>query len=251
MVAAHIKPDALYRLADSLSEDVLNTPAERLLAEAAEDDRHPGALVREFDAILNRGAKRAAGHQLMDRLRRIGRALSLPRAAFASAPIAAVAIAFIAGAYYREESFRSQAPVQPITVAASNESLKQAPAAAVESKVIGPKLAAQTMAALPEPAPPLSHTEAATDRLSAAAMQGQRNAQASLGIMLVEGRGVPRDVARGLSWLMLANDAAGPNEVWIKEAYANAYVHASESERKAAQGYAGAWLEHHPIASTR
>jgi TPR repeat protein len=250
-VAAKLQPDALYRLADSLSEDVLNTPAEQLLAEAAEDDHHPEALINEFDTILSRGAKRAARRRFVERLQRIGRALSLPRAAFVSVPIIAVAIAFIAGAYYLDESFRSKALVRQITVAASNENLKQAPAAAAESKIVGPKVAAQTVAALPEPAPPLSHTEATTDRLTAAAMQGQRNAQASLGIMLVEGRGVPRDVAKGLSWLTLANDAAGPEEDWIKAAYADAYAHASENDRKAAQSYANDWLEHHPVASTR
>jgi TPR repeat protein len=250
-VAAKLKPDAVYRLADSLSEDVLNTPAEELLAEVAEDDQHPEALARKFDAILSRGARRAAMRQFLERLRRIGRALSLPRAAFASVPIMAVAIALLAGAYYLDESFRSKAPVRPITFAASNENLKQPPAVAAESNVVGPKVAAQTVAALPEPAPPLSHAQAAPDRLTAAAMQGQRNAQASLGIMLVEGQGVPRDVARGLSWLTLANDAAAPNEDWIKAAYANAYAHASESDRKAAQSYADEWLEHHPVASTR
>jgi TPR repeat protein len=250
-VAANLQRDALNRLADSLSEDVLNMPAEQLLAEAAEDGQRPEALVNEFDTILSRGAKRAARRRLMERLRRIGLAVSLPRTAFASVPIMAVAIAFIAGAYYLDESFRSKALVRRITFAASDENLKQAPAAAAESKVVSPKVAAQTVAALPEPAPPLSHAGATTDRLTAAAMQGQRNAQASLGIMLVEGRGVPRDVARGLSWLALANDAAGPNEDWIRAAYANAYAHASESDRKAAQSYADDWLEHHPVASTR
>jgi len=250
-VAANFRPGALHRLADALSEDVLNTPADELLSEAAEDAQHPGALVSEFDTILSRGAKRSARRRLMDRLRRIGRALSLPRAAFASAPIMAVAIVFLAGAYYLDGSFRSKPPVRPITFAASDERLKQAPAAAAESKVVGPKVVAQTVAASPEPAPPFSHTEAEADRLTAAAMQGQRSAQASLGIMLVQGQGVPRDVARGLSWLTLANEAAGPNEDWIKEAYADAYARANESDRKAAQSYADDWLEHHPVASTR
>ena len=59
-MVANFRPDALSRLADALSEDVLNTPAEELLAEAAEDAQSPRALVSEFDANLRRGAKRAS-----------------------------------------------------------------------------------------------------------------------------------------------------------------------------------------------
>ena len=58
-MAANFRPGALHRLADALSEDVLNTPADELLSEAAEDAQHPEALVSEFDVILSRGAKRA------------------------------------------------------------------------------------------------------------------------------------------------------------------------------------------------
>jgi uncharacterized protein len=245
-VAANFEPEALHRLADSLSEDVLNTPAEQLLAEVAEDDRHPGALLREFDAILSRGERRAARLRLRDRLRRIGRAFPLSLAALASAPIVAVAIAFIAGAYYFDGPFRSKESVRPITFAASNESLRLDP-----SMAPGAKLAARAAAAAPAPAPQAAQAQRAASWLGEAAVEGQRSAQASLGIMLVEGQGIPRDVARGLSWLILAKDAAGPSEDWIKEAYASAYAHASESDRKAAQSYADAWLEHHPIASTR
>lgn len=254
-MAANFKPDALKHLADSLSEDVLNTPADQLLAEVAEDSQHRGVLVSEFDAMLRRGAKRDSRRRFMERLRQIGGAVSLRFAALASAPIVGVAIAFIVGAYYLDGSFRSSGPERPTTLASSTRNLRQAPAVAAKSTVAAPKDATRVAAAAPAPAPPpdiaLSRAEAAPERLGAAAMQGQREAQASLGILLVEGRGVPRDVARGLSWLILAKNAPGPNEDWITNAYANALGQASESDRRAARSYADDWLEHHPLAGRR
>ena len=79
----------------------------------------------------------------------------------------------------------------------------------------------------------------------AAADHGLPRAQASFGTMLVEGQGVPKDVGRGLSWLTLARDAAGPDEGWIRDAYASAYAQADTEERKAAQASAIEWSQHH------
>src|ERR1700734_2499217 len=52
--------------------------------------------------------------------------------------------------------------------------------------------------------------------------------------------------AGGLSWLTLANKAAGPKEPWIKEAYAKTVARASESDVKVAHAYADSWLRDHP-----
>lgn len=79
----------------------------------------------------------------------------------------------------------------------------------------------------------------------AAADQGLPRAQASFGTMLVEGWGIPKDVGRGLSWLTLANDTAGPDEGWIRDAYASAYAQADAEERKAARTSAIEWSQRH------
>ena len=42
---------------------------------------------------------------------------------------------------------------------------------------------------------------------------------------------LPRQAARGLMWLTLARDSAGPDEVWIKESYNRAFAKASDDDR--------------------
>jgi len=158
-VVANFRPDALSRLADALSEDVLNTPAEELLAEAAEDAQSPRALVSEFDANLRRGARRASRRRLVERLRRIGRGFLWPVAPLATAPVVAVAVAFIAGAHYFDGALRSTAPVGPPATSAVYESSKQ-PAVAAEE----PKVATQAVASTPAPAPPSPRLEENTQQ---------------------------------------------------------------------------------------
>jgi uncharacterized protein len=79
----------------------------------------------------------------------------------------------------------------------------------------------------------------------AAAEQGLPRAQAAFGAMLVKGQGAPKDVSRGLSWLTLAKDAAGPDEGWIRDAYATAYAQADAEQRKRAQASAIEWAQRH------
>src|SRR5262245_42869144 len=49
--------DALYHLADALSEDVVNMSDKELLAEVAEDFGEPRALANEFNAIIGATTK--------------------------------------------------------------------------------------------------------------------------------------------------------------------------------------------------
>jgi TPR repeat protein len=77
--------------------------------------------------------------------------------------------------------------------------------------------------------------------LGLAANKGQREAQAVLGRMLFNGIQVPRQRARGLMWLTLANSAAGPGDRWIGQLYNEAIGQASEEDRETADGYVAAW----------
>jgi hypothetical protein len=67
--------------------------------------------------------------------------------------------------------------------------------------------------------------------LGLAAQKGQHQAQALLGQMLFNGDRLPRQAARGLMWLTLARDSAGPEETWIKESYNRAFAKASDDDR--------------------
>jgi len=67
--------------------------------------------------------------------------------------------------------------------------------------------------------------------LGLAAQKGQHQAQALLGQMLFNGDRLPQQQARGLMWLTLARDSAGPDEAWIKESYNRAVARASDADR--------------------
>jgi uncharacterized protein len=77
--------------------------------------------------------------------------------------------------------------------------------------------------------------------LGLAANKGQREAQAVLGHMLFKGVEVPKQQARGLMWLTLANAAAGPGDKWIRDLYAEARASASSEEQAKAGEYVEAW----------
>jgi TPR repeat protein len=68
--------------------------------------------------------------------------------------------------------------------------------------------------------------------LGLAANKGQFQAQALLGDMLFKGELVPRQTARGLMWLTLASDAAGPQDGWIKDLHAAAFKQASDDDAR-------------------
>jgi hypothetical protein len=73
--------------------------------------------------------------------------------------------------------------------------------------------------------------------LGLAAHKGQYQAQALLGHMLFKGEYVPRQAARGLMWLTLARDSAGPDEKWISDLHDAAFKLATEDERALALVY--------------
>ena len=79
--------------------------------------------------------------------------------------------------------------------------------------------------------------------LGLAANKGQYQAQALLGDMLFKGDLVPRQSARGLMWLTLASDAAGPHDSWIKDLHADAFKQATDEERSLALLYIERWIK--------
>jgi uncharacterized protein len=76
-----------------------------------------------------------------------------------------------------------------------------------------------------------------------AAQKGQYQAQALLGQMLFNGDLGVRQSARGLMWLTLARDNAGPEEVWINEVYTAALKRASEDDRASAGRMLERWVQ--------
>jgi hypothetical protein len=79
--------------------------------------------------------------------------------------------------------------------------------------------------------------------LGLAAQKGQYQAQALLGQMLFNGEQMPPQRARGLMWLILARENAGPDEAWIKESYNRAIAKASESDRAMALQMIEHWVK--------
>jgi exopolysaccharide production negative regulator len=79
--------------------------------------------------------------------------------------------------------------------------------------------------------------------LGLAAQKGQHQAQALLGQMLFNGDQLPRQAARGLMWLTLARDSAGPNDAWIKESYNKAIAKASDDDRAMALQMLEHWVQ--------
>jgi hypothetical protein len=75
-----------------------------------------------------------------------------------------------------------------------------------------------------------------------ATTKGDCRAEAVLGDMLFRGQHVPRQAARGLMWLTLGRDCAGPEDAWIKPLYDNAFHRASDDERAMALVYLEDWL---------
>lgn len=79
--------------------------------------------------------------------------------------------------------------------------------------------------------------------LGLAAQKGQHQAQALLGQILFTGEMVPRQAARGLMWLTLASDSAGPEELWIRDTYAKALAKASAEDRQVAGQMLQHWVQ--------
>lgn len=75
-----------------------------------------------------------------------------------------------------------------------------------------------------------------------AAQKGQYQAQAMFGAILFKGDHVPRQAARGLMWLALARDSAGPDDAWINDLYEAAIKQATADEQALAGAYLERWL---------
>lgn len=86
-------------------------------------------------------------------------------------------------------------------------------------------------------------TRQAARWLGLAAHKGQYQAQALLGHMLFKGEYVARQAARGLMWLTLARDSAGPDEKWISDLHDAAFRLATEDERAMALVYLERFLK--------
>jgi uncharacterized protein len=82
--------------------------------------------------------------------------------------------------------------------------------------------------------------------LGLAANKGQVQAQAVLGTMLFKGDAVQRQAARGLMWLTLARDGAGPDDKWITELYDAAFKQASDDDRATALSLLERWMKGRP-----
>jgi len=82
--------------------------------------------------------------------------------------------------------------------------------------------------------------------LQLSAEKGDHRAQALLGSMLFKGEQVSRQAARGLAWLIIAKDSAGPDEAWITDMYSSAIAQANENERAMAHKYLEDWLKRRP-----
>ena len=75
-----------------------------------------------------------------------------------------------------------------------------------------------------------------------AANKGHCRAEVALGDILFRGQQVPRQAARGLMWLTLGRDCAGPDQPWIKPLYDDAFRTASDDERGTALLYLRNWM---------
>jgi TPR repeat protein len=82
--------------------------------------------------------------------------------------------------------------------------------------------------------------------LRLSADKGDHRAQALLGHMLFKGDEVSRHAARGLFWLIVAKDGAGPEEGWITDMYSSALAQADENDRALAHKYLEDWLKKRP-----
>jgi hypothetical protein len=97
MSTDYSKSDALWHLADALSEDILNTPAEDLFAEVAADHGNRRALATEFDRIFRRASRRARQQWYIEQLKSVINFLG-PAPSLAIASIGALAVIMVASA---------------------------------------------------------------------------------------------------------------------------------------------------------
>jgi pilus assembly protein CpaB len=93
------KSDALWHLADALSEDILNTPAEDLFAEVEADHGNSRAVATEFDRICRQALRRVRRQEYIERLKQLIN-LPVPAPSFAIISIGVLAVIVIATALW-------------------------------------------------------------------------------------------------------------------------------------------------------
>jgi hypothetical protein len=124
------------------------------------------------------------------------------------------------------------APVAPAQAGKKRVSAAQPPVAV--SKPPAPAAAAAAAGGGRPDSDELARARSRSNALYEAAIQGQYEAQAAYGALLLNGAVVPRDVAQGLMWLKIAMDAAPRDAAWIADAYNAAWRQATGDERAAA-----------------
>lgn len=78
--------------------------------------------------------------------------------------------------------------------------------------------------------------------LKLAAKKGHCRAQATLGNLLFTGDKIRQNRTRGLMWLTVAREQAGPSDrSWVQSMHENAFALASENERRRAMSLAQRW----------
>ena len=83
--------------------------------------------------------------------------------------------------------------------------------------------------------------------LALSANNKDHHAQVLLGHMLFKGDQVARQAARGLFWLTVAKEAAGPDEGWIAKMHASFVAQATDNDKALAHEYLMDWLN--PVGS--
>lgn len=78
--------------------------------------------------------------------------------------------------------------------------------------------------------------------LSLAVQKNHYQAQALMGQLMFNGDYLPRQAAKGLMFLTLARDSAGPGDNWIRESYNSAMKNASENDRTMALQMLERWV---------
>ena len=213
------RSDPSWHLADALSEDILNTGAEDLFGEVAEDHQDRRTLVTEFDRIFDRGLRRVRRQELKERLKQF---IDLPWPAprFATASIGALAIAIVSALYLDLPAERQPtnltnvvaSPTRQIVVAEAPKVAPQAlnaqsPAAASppDSPAPAPKVAAA--AGVQGAAPPVASGAALERARQVAQSAGLRKANGSVASLAAESV-TPNDVLQDATKLPENGDKA-------------------------------------------
>jgi hypothetical protein len=155
------KPDPLHNLADALSEDIVATPADALLHEAAGEPGGGAGPVTSFDRIAARAAAQSRRRRIVDRLRALMPAWSAPIGwTSAMAGVAGIFVMVIAGGLYFHQPDVRQVASAPPPVLADRIAARSAPTRAdgpmsyaADQQAAADRVAKPDHAAAEQPAP--------------------------------------------------------------------------------------------------